>query len=154
MELSEGKNTPIENVSEIQELQIQLSALTRRFNRMESNIFGLNPLRNKLRELLSLYTDARESRITSETSARLWAAIVNNLDEVSLFLLARHTRDPFPWRPFLALLDAHTSKGHGAYTERATLHLLEVAESMLKLQGLGALRPCDVLHSSATIQPS
>jgi hypothetical protein len=140
------------NTSDLLELQAQITSLTRRFDRMESAIFGMSPLRYNLDELLGLYVDARRGpEIASDTASRQWAAVISKLDEVGLFLLAKHTRDPFPWRPFLLLLDTYTKEGYDIFTHKATNHILEVAENMMVFQGLTPLRPCDVLKTETRV---
>ena len=86
------------------------------------------------------------------SEAKLWAALIRQLDEVALLDLAMNIGDPFPWRTFLALLDRcdreELSKEELKAIDRATSHLLDVASSLLVIQGLPMLRPEDVLFTS------
>ncbi len=58
--------------------------------------------------------------------------------------------DPFPWKPFLALLDHATDAGY--LVDDATEHLLHIAQELLNAQGLWLLTPADLMGSPLAIQ--
>jgi len=94
--------------------------------------------------LFFLYTDALIGSLDpSENTANLWNHVVLGLDEETLLELTRTTRDPFSWKPFLFILDHLLIQGFD--THDAAAHLLDVAKSLMKIQGLGRLKPEDVL---------
>lgn len=89
-------------------------------------------------ELVSLYVHAAKTQPPSLRDAALWSTIVLGLGVCEFVTLAQHIHDPFPWRPFLSRLD-HLEAVGVTSVRTATAHLLEVARSMLKLQGFGDL---------------
>lgn len=140
------------NIPETQELQGILLDMQRKISRLEASVFVTATPDLTREELVDLYIDAIfEVPDFTDTSAKLWSACALSLNEVGVLRLGIEVLDPFPWRPFLFVLDAHTAKGYEILTERATRHLLELAENTIKLQGLWPLRPCDVIHTPTAI---
>ena len=124
-------------------LQAQVAGLHRRISRLEVQAFG-EPLPEKCDATLhALYVDALLGNVDmTRTSAHLWSHVILNLTEEVLLVLGRSTSDPFPWRPLLLALDNLTVQGFNL--DRATQHLLDVAKSLMKIQGLGMLKIGDV----------
>lgn len=108
-------------------------------------------------DAVSLYLCACKPQIPTEESAQLWAAAAHGLTARTLLLLAGDVRDPFPWKPFLHVLDACSAAGFK--TQKAAVRLVAVAQDLLALQGLGPLvtvadvmgAPLQVHRASAAI---
>jgi hypothetical protein len=132
------------NTSDPLVLQAKVAGLERRVRHLEVRAFGEPQPENCFLTLYSIYVDALMGRVDfTQTSADLWNHITINLDEEVLLALGRHTSDPFPWKPLLLVLDHLAS--HDYDTAQATDHLLKLSSSLLSLQGLGRLRPEDLL---------
>jgi len=125
-------------------LQSKVAGLERRVRSLEKQTVGeVQPERTPL-TLFALYADALLGSFDlSEVSADLWNHATLCLDEEALLELGRQTKDPFPWKPLLLVLD-HLFV-HGFDTEQAAKHLLDIAQSLLKIQGLDRIRPEDLL---------
>lgn len=100
--------------------------------------------------LISLYMDANRGPIFDDSSARNWARLIICLDTRQLLLMARYTSDPFPWQPFLYLLDIYIKDGFGL--EEARNHLLDAAQGLLNSQGLSKICPRDIMANPLRIK--
>lgn len=99
---------------------------------------GLRPNR-----LVELYHDSFDPVVDSEKESRHWARLVTTLDSSQLLLLARLTGDPFPFRPLLARMDTYYAKDY--QVKDAVDHLVSIGQDLLTAQGLGLLRPRDIM---------
>jgi hypothetical protein len=125
-------------------LAAKVAGLERRITYMETKAFGEPQPVRCLLTLSTLYVDAVLGIVDdSQASADLWNHAALSLDEDVLLTLSRHTKDPFSWKPILLVLDY--LKVCGFQTDRAAKHVLDVAKSLLKAQGLERLLPEDLL---------
>lgn len=122
--------------------QAELSDLSRRLNVIESLLFGAATQTPHPSLLVSLYWDACKGIVLDETNARHWERQLYRLDARALLLMARATRDPTCWHPFLVLLDRYINEGFDLETCRQ--HILGAAQDLLKLQGLRKIAPRDI----------
>lgn len=101
--------------------------------------------------LHGLYWEACRSfaRLT-EKEVFLWNSLIQGLDVQQLLKLGRRVQDPFPWKPFLVLLDHATLEGY--FVDDATEHLLRIAQELLNIQGLWVLTPADVMGKPLAVQ--
>lgn len=142
------------NTVEDQSSRAEIASLKRRLRVLEKMMTGDDHHHSYTRhEILSLYIDARFGSLNpSDREAKLWAYVSKRMDEASLLDLALTINDPFPWRTFLCLLDSFDHNGYGDLVEEAQAHLLDVAASLLKAQGLAFLRPEDVIRTPLGVE--
>lgn len=100
--------------------------------------------------LVSLYMDACRGPVFEPTDARHWGRQVYLLDARTLLVMARLTRDPLPWQPFLYLLDQYVANDFDLVAARD--HLLSVAQDLLNLQGFSKIRPRDCMANPLRIK--
>lgn len=126
------------------ELRARLFDLERRIAEIEPLIHGKHRAQTNIHDLIRLYIDA--SLATQDMSPRgrnLWVGVVGALSVTQLFELGKHAADPFPWLPFLHVLDSYTAQGYDV--ENATDHLIVCATELLRSQGMSKLRVEDVV---------
>lgn len=123
----------------------ELRDLRHRVDLLESILHGQprTDIRGTL--LIRMYLEVhRIPGIAASPLAEAWTRQIYMLDARTLVALAREVNDPYPWRPFLALLDSCCARGvPGAADARSRLLLL--AQDMLDLAGLGVLHPRDLM---------
>ena len=100
--------------------------------------------------LIPLYIEACKGPQLDERVAGHWERQIFSLDSRTFLIMARLTRDPMPWQPFLYLLDVYVDKGYALEVVRS--HLLSVAQDLLNLQGLELVKPRDVMRSPLLIK--
>lgn len=131
----------------IVDLRATIFDLERRVALLERGTYGhAAPLIDAV--LLSrCYLDAhRFVREIDPKSAAAWIANAYLWDVRTLLALGRQVSDPYPYRPFLAVLDRCVLAGvQGA--ERARAHLEAVSQELLTAQGLELVRPRDTMSS-------
>lgn len=120
----------------------ELADLSRRLTIIESLLFGAATQVPHPSLLVSLYWDACKGITLDETNARHWERQLYRLDARALLLMARATRDPTCWHPFLVLLDRYISEGFDL--EACRQHILGAAQDLLKLQGFCKIAPRDI----------
>jgi hypothetical protein len=113
-----------------------------RIEAIESALGLGRPVAPPLR-LLELYDDALRPVQWDADHARAWARQVLLLSPVSIVVLVRYTGDPFPWQGALVRLDEFHRRGFSVMD--AIAHVEAVATSALAAQGLGLIRPRDVM---------
>ena len=132
-----------EPTTDIFALRASHEALQRRVALLEHRLLGSKKSNHSPMSLRILYTDALCGRITlDDASLNLWTDAIMRMDELELLELARESENPFPWSVFLRVADWFTA--HGFEVEKPTAHLLDVAQRLLGVQGLGKLKPADV----------
>lgn len=132
------------------ELQARMGDFEARLARVEALTTGAPVRERPAQELMRLYVLAsKKRREPTEEEVELWQQIIQGLGVTEFLVLAREIRDPFPWRPFLGLLDYFTHLGTDV--ETTTNHLVTVAERLLKAQGLSKVRVCDVVGAPLRI---
>jgi hypothetical protein len=135
---------PLDVVAEVRDLKQRLHAL--------ESIFHGQPtidLRGSL--LIRMYLEAHRvpefgGTLSGMAIAEGWVRQSFLLDRVTLITLGREVNDPFPWRPFLVLLDRCASRNVPGAME-ARQRLMGLAQELLDLAGLEVLQPRDVLGS-------
>lgn len=119
-------------------------SLERRVEFLERLCGGKQTPRSAYKQYLQTYYEAKEGVVEySEQGLALWCAVISSLDEMVLLQLSRFTEDPFPWRPFLLVLDGFTYQDFDA--RESTAHILELADTLFDLHGLSFLGVEDVL---------
>lgn len=134
-----------------------LMDLERRIRELEAAARLPSPPEYDRDDAVSLYLCACKPQPPTAESAALWSATASGLTTRTLLVLAGDIRDPFPWKPFLHVLDACTAAGFD--TQKAANRLIAVATDLLRLQGLGPLvtvadvmgAPLQVHRASAAI---
>lgn len=111
--------------------------------RAVERVIGGEPVALPIRRLQELYLDASRVQEVDEHDARHWAMHALHLDCCQLLALAKLLGDPFPWQPVLLVLDACAQAGHDVAD--AQTHLLEIAQDLLRAQGLELVRPRDLM---------
>lgn len=135
------------NKPDLLRLQVQLDSISRRLAVLESQRLGSVSRLNSWPLLQALYVDARTGKVDwTEASSRTWGACISLMTEEVLLDLGRAAGDPFPWRPFLHVLDRFTH--HGFDVEESTSHVLSMARNMLNAQGLQVLEPKDIVKAA------
>jgi hypothetical protein len=134
----------IELQARIADLERQVDSLRRLVEGTEHR--GLVPL-----DLQSLYWEASRMYRVRKTSKEihLWGCLIRSLDVRQLLALGRLTHDPFPWKPFLVLLDHAAMDGY--LVDEPTAHLLEIAQDLMNAQGLALLTPADVMGTPLAV---
>jgi len=129
--------------SDVMWSQAQVHDLERRIGVLERVVTGRTrePIHHRI--LSSLYFDALNEPALDEPSSRHWDRQLSALDSRQLLVLSRILRDPFPWRPFVVLLDLYVQAGFDLTGCRDLV--LDAAQDHLRLQGLGRVEPRDVL---------
>lgn len=134
------------------QLQARVDDLELKVEALNAQILGRNQVMFHAHQLVSLYMDAAKGPAYDEVSARHWARQIFCLDTRQLLVTARLCRDPFPWQPFLRLLDLYMVEGFDIYVTEAQDHLLKVARALLDLQGLRKIQPRDVMGNPLRIK--
>jgi hypothetical protein len=119
--------------------------LERRVALLERGLYGHTTPQCGAALLTRCYLEAHRvrKRIDRE-SASIWVAQAYLWDVRALVALGRHVNDPYPYRPFLAVLDVCVLNGiPGA--EDARTHLEAVSQDLLVAQGLELVRPRDTM---------
>lgn len=128
----------------------RLRDLERRVDELTPPIFGELEPEYEVGELAALYADASTGpEALTPQLANLWVSVIKKLNVTALNTLGKHVADPFPWKPFLHVLDLMHSKGFRV--EDATAHLLRLAQDLLRIQGLSKLRVEDVIARPSRI---
>lgn len=133
------------------ERDTRLADAEMRLEDLERRVLGASRSRRESPQLLRLYIEASRGgrrRHTQETVA-LWTSVVQSFSTTELLLLAREVRDPFPWHPFLLLLD--TMYRYGRDVQDAKEHLIRVAKALLDAQGLSKVDVTDIRVNSTAI---
>ena len=127
------------------DLQAALFDLTRRVALLEQDAYGHAAPEATAAVLARCYLEAhRFVREIDPQSAGVWIANAFLWDVRALVALGRHVNDPYPFRPFLAVLDRCVlASVPGA--DRARAHLEEVSQELLAAQGLELVRPRDTM---------
>lgn len=94
-------------------------------------------------DLTSLYIQACRPEPATPQIVELWRLPVMRLGAVDLLVMAQWMRDPFPWKPFLVMLERFYDEGYD--TRPMIQHVWDRAQELLDIQGLGLLRPGDVM---------
>ena len=132
------------------ELSLRLADAERRLHELESRLLGKSRGPKEPDTLLHLYLEAAKgARVVDAQAALLWAAVIEQLGTVDLLVLGRLTRDPFPYLPFLRILESGIRDGYDLGV--AHQRLVAAAEALLRAQGLGKLRVADVRHTPSAI---
>jgi hypothetical protein len=132
-------------------LQARVLDLERKIDTLQALVQGNVHQPYDEQALQALYWDAcRRFGRLKPREAFLWSCCIRNLDVTQLLTLGRLVHDPFPWKPFLVLLDWATEEGH--LVEEATEHLERIAQDLLYAQGLWLLSPCDLMASPLEVQ--
>jgi len=131
---------------DIQALQATVHTLEQEVQELRALVTGsTGTLRGRL-TVVPLYWDAVQGQVSySETEAKLWEHLVLSLTHTTLLSLARTTRDPFPWRAFLLVLDGFTARGYPL--NNATAHIQQLARNMLDSLGLWKLDIGDLFNA-------
>ncbi len=128
----------------LSDVELQLATLQRLIQGQHKQ--GFTPS-----ELEGLYWEAcRRVKDLRPREVFLWCCMVRNLTVNQLLTMGRAVSDPFPWKPFLALLDRATVDGY--LTDEATEYLLHIAQELLNAQGLWVLTPADLMGTPLAIQ--
>lgn len=137
------------------ERDTRLADAEHRLSMLEVALWGRSHARPEAAYLLRLYIEAVRrpdfKRITAQT-AWLWCSVLSTLGSTELLYLARECRDPFPWVPFLRLLEKLEVAGYDV--EATLVHLRRAGNQLLVAQGLGKLRVDDAMRSPDAIQRS
>jgi hypothetical protein len=131
-------------------LHATIGDLRRRIAAIEAVVLGRVQDDQRVHGLTSLYIDACKAPTLDAVTTRHWVRQVQALDVRQLLVLARFTRDPHPWKPFLALLDVLIEAGFDAAPARDWV--LSLAQELLDIQGLGKISPRDVMGSPLRIR--
>ena len=132
--------------SRVLDLEVEVATLRRRIGALEARIFGKVSDGPSAHPLFSIYSHLLCDGVTqSPESAALLRSVGLLLTPRSLLDLGRMAEDPFPWRPFLLALDLMETAGEDVHD--AVEWVQGCAEELLAAQGLGMLRPADVLRS-------
>lgn len=130
----------------ILDLEVEVATLRRRVESLEAHIFGKVSGVSGPHPLFSVYSHLLcDGAAEGPETAALLRAVALLLTPRSLLDLGRMVEDPFPWRPFLLALDSAEVAGEEVSDAVAWLH--GCAEELLAAQGLGMLKPADVLRS-------
>lgn len=129
------------------DIAVELRDLHQRVGLLESILHGRSRVDLRGALLVRMYLEVHKiPGIAGSSLAEAWVRQIYLLDRTTLVVLGREVNDPFPWRPFLVLLDRCVSRSiPGAQEARA--YLLELAQELLDLVGLEVLQPRDVLGS-------
>lgn len=132
--------------SRILDLEVEVATLRRRMGAVEAHIFGKVSDRPAAHPLFSIYSHLLcDGATQNPETAALLRSVGLLLTPRSLLDLGRMAEDPFPWRPFLMALDSMEASGEDVRDAVEWVH--GCAEELLAAQGLGMLRPADVLRS-------
>lgn len=125
------------------DLQATILDFERRIALLEELVHGHEQQSLPTEFLLGLYIDSQKEGETTKDLCNHWVRQTFLLDTRQLLMLARLTYDLHPWRPLLALLDRYDEAGYPV--EPARVHLLSIAQDLLRVQGLDLLRPRDMM---------
>lgn len=119
--------------------------LRRRVEQLEKGLHGYSAPEGRLPLLTRCYREAhRAIHALTEENAGIWIAQAYLWDARAYVELGRHVNDPYPYRPFLAVLDTCVLKGiQGAKSAQG--HLEAVGQDVLAAQGLELVRPRDTM---------
>jgi hypothetical protein len=133
-------------------LQARVEDLERQVDALNAQIVGRTSGLFRPEQLVTLYMDAAKTPAYDEMSARHWARQIFCLDVRQFLFMARLCRDPFPWQPFLRLLDLYVVEGFDYLVDDAHSHVLSVAQGLLNIQGLRKIGPRDVMGNPLRIK--
>jgi hypothetical protein len=134
------------NHARLLDLEVDIVTMRRRIDALEARLTGSVQDLNGPQPLFDLYAHlVLDGLEPTPDSAALMRTCVMLMTPRTLLDLARLTGDMFSWRPFLAGLDLLHLRGYDV-TE-ATEWLEGSVQDLLRAQGLGMLRPEDVLRS-------
>jgi hypothetical protein len=127
------------------DLTASIFDLERRIALLEQKQYGHAAPQAGAALLTRCYVEAhRLVRDIDPKMAGVWVAQAYLWDVRALVALGRAVNDPYPYRPFLAVLDRCVLSGvPGA--EAALAHLEEVSQQLLVAQGLELVRPRDTM---------
>lgn len=127
------------------DMRALISDLERRVQLLERGLYGHTVPQCSPVLLMRCYLEAhRAIREIDRDSGAIWVAQAYLWDVRALITLGREVNDPFPYRPFVAVLDACVLKGiPGA--EAALRHLESVSQALLDAQGLELVRPRETM---------
>lgn len=119
--------------------------LERRVDLLERGLYGHSAPQCGASLLTRCYLEAhRALRKIEPEKAGTWVAVAYLLDVRALVALGRYVNDPYPYRPFLAVLDICALHSvPSAFAART--HLESVAQDLLTAQGLELIRPRDTM---------
>ncbi len=126
--------------------QASIFDLERRVRLLEKGLYGHAAPQCSIVLLTRCYLEAhRAIREIDQDSGAVWVAQTYLWDARALVQLGRKVNDPFPYRPFLAVVDICVTRGvPGA--EEAREHLESVSQDVLTAQGLELVRPRDTMQ--------
>jgi len=134
------------NHARLLDLEVDVVTLRRRLDALEARLTGSVQDLNGPQPLFDLYSHLLLDGLEpSPDAVALLRTCVMLMTPRALLDLARLTGDMFAWRPFLSALDVMHTRGYDV-TE-ASEWLVSSAQDLLRAQGLGMLRPEDVLRS-------
>jgi hypothetical protein len=119
--------------------------LERRVRLLEQGLYGHTVPQASAALLTRCYLEAHRAMQQIEAeNAGVWVAQAYLWDVRALVALGRQVNDPYPFRPFIAVLDACVLHGvPGA--DAALQHLESVSQDLLVAQGLELVRPRDTM---------
>jgi hypothetical protein len=119
--------------------------LERRVRLLEQGLYGHTAPQAGAVLLTRCYLEAhRLLKHLDPENVAVWVAQAYLWDVRALVTLGRHVNDPYPFRPFLAVLDLCVLQSvPGA--EEALRHLESVSQDLLTAQGLELVRPRDTM---------
>lgn len=100
---------------------------------------------SRLHALVTAYYELVTESATAEMARELSIAAAGIANAETLFELGRAVRDPFAWQPFLRHLHAIPTGQRTTRSTSATRSLTDLASELLRHQGLGLVRPEDLL---------
>lgn len=99
----------------------------------------------RLHALVPVYYELVTESASAEVASELSIAAARIADAETLFELCRAVSDPFAWQPFLRHLYAVAPTRRTADSDAARHRLHALAAELLHAQGLGLVRPEDLL---------
>lgn len=137
--------------SDLIRLQAKLADIERRLSSVQRLAFGQATASHTQRDLEVMYWAAvRSYDNTTKGELELWIPLIKGLTAEQLLVLGRVVDDPYPWMPFLALLDH--SAVRGLDVDHTTVDFLQVIQDFLCAQGLHILTASDVMGNALTPQ--
>jgi hypothetical protein len=131
-------------------LQAKIADMGRKIDGLQRMVYGRDPSEYSAADLQSLYWEAcRRLGDLAPREVFLWSCLIRNLGAAQLLTLGRLVQDPFPWKPFLALLDHATAQDF--LVDDVTEHLLDTAQDLLTAQGLWMLTPADLMGTPLAV---
>lgn len=120
--------------------------LSRRVALLEQGMYGHAAPQAGVVLLVRCYIEAhRLLKELDPENVGVWVASTYLFDVRTMVKLGREVSDPFPYRPFLAVLDLCVLEGVPE-ADAARGHLEAVAQDLLVAQGLELVRPRDTMQ--------